>query len=457
MRIMIVGAGEVGRYLCEKLSVEGQEVVLVDQDEAKLRRLERDLNILSVHGSGASMRVLEEGGIARTDLLIAVTDSDEVNLISCILSKQYDVQSRIARVRNEDFYSATGLGGPEEALDIDLLISPDLAMAEEILRLSALSDAFDVAEFADGQVELLGYEVYKGNPTVGKTLQQIQAMQSQNYFVIAAIIRGAHTIIPRGNDIIEAGDKIYLVARKKDIMAVEAVFHFTSHMPKDVFIIGGGIIGYTVAKALEKKKINIRLVEQDPAVCDRLTALLDHTVVLNFDGLEAHDLLEEGIDQAGLVIAVTNSDTTNILASLLAKHHGAQKCITKITKPDFIPMLGKLGIDVGLSPRLVAADMILRFVRGGGKILSVATLLGADAEVMEILVTEDREELTGTPLMSLDFPREAVLGAVVRKKKVIIPSGQTTLKLGDILVIFFAKNAMAQVETYFLGGDAASS
>ncbi len=448
MRIMIVGAGEVGRHLCEKLSVEGQEVVLVDEDEDKLRRLERDLNILPVHGSGASMRILEEGGIDRTDLFIAVTDSDEVNLIACILSKQYNVQSRIARVRNEDFYSHSAQG-PDEALDIDLLISPDLAMAEEILRLSALSDAFDVAEFADGQVELLGYEVYKGNPTVGKSLQQIQAMQSQNYFVIAAIIRGQHTIIPRGDDVIEAGDKIYLVARKKDIMDVEAVFHFTSHMPKDVFIIGGGIIGYTVAKALEKKKINVRLIERNPAICDRLTGQLDKTVVLNFDGLEAHDLLEEGIDQAGLVISVTNSDTTNILSSLLAKHHGAQKCITKITKPDFIPLLGKLGIDVGLSPRLVAADMILRYVRGGGKILSVATLLGADAEVVEILVTEDKEELTGIPLMELAFPREAVLGAIVRKKKVIIPSGQTKLKLGDTLVIFFAATAMEQVEAYF--------
>ncbi len=445
---MIVGAGEVGRHLCEKLSVEGQEVVLVDEDEAKLRRLERDLNILPVHGSGASMRVLEEGGIDRTDLFIAVTDSDEVNLISCILSKQYDVESRIARVRNEDFYSQ-GEQGPEDPLDIDLLISPDLAMAEEILRLSALSDAFDVAEFADGQVELLGYEVYKGNPTVGKTLQQIQAMQSQNNFVIAAIIRGKHTIIPRGDDVITASDKIYMVARKKDIDDVEAVFQFTSQMPKDVFIIGGGIIGYTVAKELEKKKINVRLIEKNAARCDWLTGQLDKTVVLNFDGLEAHDLVEEGIDQAGLVISVTSSDTTNILSSLLAKHHGARKCITKISKPDFIPMLGKLGIDVGLSPRKVAADMILRFVRGGGKILSVATLLGADAEVMEILVTEDREDLTKIPLMELSFPREAVLGAIVRKKKVIIPSGQTKLKTGDTLVIFFASQAMEQVQAYF--------
>mgnify|MGYP005839138109 FL=1 len=445
---MIVGAGEVGRHLCEKLSVEGQEVVLVDENEAKLRRLERDLNILSVHGSGASMRVLEEGGIDHTDLFIAVTDSDEVNLIACILSKQYNVQSRIARVRNEDFYSQSGQG-PEESLDIDLLISPDLAMAEEILRLSALSDAFDVAEFAGGQVELLGYEVYKGNPSVGKSLQQIQAMQPQNNFVIAAIIREQRTIIPRGDDVIAAGDKIYLVARKKDIMSVESVFQFTSHMPKDVFIIGGGLIGYTVAKVLEKKKINVRLVEEDPVICDRLTGQLDKTVVLNFDGLDAHDLLEEGIDQAGLVISVTNSDTTNILSSLLAKHHGAQKCITKITKPDFIPMLGKLGIDVGLSPRLVAADMILSYVRGGGKILSVATLLGADAEVVEVLVTEDREDLTGIALMGLNFPRDAVLGAIVRKKKVIIPSGQTKLKLGDTLVVFFAKTAMAEVEAYF--------
>ncbi|TFG36085.1 MAG: Trk system potassium transporter TrkA [Desulfobacterales bacterium] len=447
MRIMIVGAGQVGHHLCEKLSVEGQDVVLVDRDEKKLRKLERDLNILPVHGSGASARVLEEAGIKNTDLFIAVTDSDEVNLIACILSKQYNVASRIARVRNEDFYGS-GEAHTEKTLDIDLLISPDIAMADEIMTLSQLSDAFAVADFAGGQVELLGYEVYKGNPMVGITLQKMQTMQRQSNFLIVAISRAGNTIIPRGDDKIEPGDRIYLVARKKDIAGVEAHFHFTSKAPKKVFIIGGGTIGYMVAKRMEKQKISVSLVEEDQKRCEFLTGQLEHSVVLNCDGLEAHDLLEEGIDQADLVISVTESDTTNILSSLLAKHHGARKCITKINRPDFIPLLGKLGIDVALSPRLVAANMILRFVRGGGKIVSVATLLGSDAEVMEIQVS-DKAKFQDIPLKSLKFPRNAVLGAISRKGKVIIPSGETKLKAGDNLVVFFAKDAISSVEAFF--------
>lgn len=444
---MIVGAGQVGHHLCEKLSVEGQEVVLVDSDKAKLRRLEKDLNILTMHGSGASARVLEEAGIDRTDLFIAVTDSDEVNLIACIISKEYKVKSRIARVRNEDFYSY-GESLTEKALDIDLLISPDIAMADEIMQLSQLSDAFAVAEFANGEVELLGYEVYKGNPMLDISLQRIQAMQNQKNFLLVAIIRNEATIIPRGDDRIEEGDKIYLVARKKDITEVEALFNFTSKAPKNVFIIGGGAIGYLVARRMEKKKSSVRLIDKDPVRCAAVSGQLENTVVLNFDGLVAQELLEEGIDQADLVVAVTENDTTNILASLLAKHHGAKKCITKITKPDFIPLLGKLGIDVALSPRQVAANMILRFVRGAGNIVSVATLLGSDAEVMEIQVTESNK-FKGIPLKSMQFPRDAVLGAIVRKGRVIIPSGETTLKQGDNLIVFFAKDAISSVESFF--------
>ncbi|MDH5298328.1 MAG: Trk system potassium transporter TrkA, partial [Desulfobulbaceae bacterium] len=433
MRIMIVGAGQVGRHLCQKLSVEGQEVVLVDQDAAKLRRLERELNILPVQGSGASARVLEEAGIDKTDLFIAVTDSDEVNLVACILSKQYNVRTRIARVRNEDFY-AQDASLSERALGIDLLISPDHAMADEIVSLALLSEAFEVAEFAGGQVVLLGYVVQECNPCVGLPLERLKVLQGGLRFVIAAIIRDGVTIIPRGSDRVEAGDKIYIVVRKNDIRAVEPLlFNCSSKAPDLVFVIGGGTIGSLVARHLEEKNINVRLVEKNPARCKVLIEQLDDTVVLNFDGLEAHDLLDEGIDQADLVISVTNSDTSNILSSLLAKHHGAKKCITHITRPDFIPLLGKLGIDVALSPRLVAANMILRFVRGSGTIVSVATLLGSDAEVIEIKVPE-REKFSGVPLKSLYFPRGSIVGAIVRGQEVIIPTGETKLAVDDSLV-----------------------
>lgn len=447
MRIMIVGSGAVGYHLCQKFSAEGHDVVLVDTDQKKLRRLERELNVMPVCGSGASARVLEEAGIEATDLFIAVTDSDEVNLIACIISKSYNVTKRIARVRNEDFYSRQASLN-EKALGIDLLISPDQALSEEIIRLSTLSDAFESAEFADGKVVLLGYTIQEGNTSIGKTLIELKG----GLGVVVAIIRDEKTIIPRGEDVIKASDRIYIVVRKGDIAAIEKKINFTSRRPHNVFIIGGGIIGFRVAKMMEDMKMEVKIVEEDPQRCKFLAENLDRAVVLNCDGLEGHELLDEGVDKADLIIAVTESDTTNILSSLLAKHHGAKKCMTRISRPDFIPLLGKLGIDVALSPRLVAANMILKFVRGGDSVVSVSTLVGSDAEVVEIKVP-DIEKFQKVPLMDLNFPKRAVLGAIVRKDKdkVIIPTGTTRIRPGDNLVIFATKGAVKSVEDFFAG------
>jgi len=446
---MIIGSGAVGCHLSQKFSMDDHDVVLVDTDQKKLRRLERELNILPICGSGVSTKVLEEGQIEDTDLLIAVTDSDEVNLVACIISKKYNVKKRIARVRNEEFYSQhTALN--DEALGIDLLISPDQAISEEILRLSTLSDAFEAAEFADGKVVLLGYTIQDKNPCIGKSLQELKGVMG----VVVAIIRAEKTIIPRGNDMIRAEDRIYFVVRKSDISAIEKKINFTSHAPQNVFIIGGGTIGYRVARQMEEKQINVKIVEEDIHRCNFLAENLETAVVLNFDGLEAHDLLDEGIDQADLVISVTDSDTTNILSSLLSKHHGAKKCITRISRPDFIPLLGKLGIDVALSPRLVAANMILSFVRSVDTVVAVSSILGSDAEVVEIRVP-DIEKFQKTPLKDLNFPSQAVLGAIVRKKKnkVIVPTGTTRLRPDDNLVIFAAREAIRSVENFFASGQ----
>lgn len=447
---MIVGAGLVGQYLCEKFSVEGQEVILIDSDKEKLQRIERELNILTVHGSGASARTLAEAGIARTDMFIAVTDSDEVNLVSCIMSRQYDIATRIARVRNEEFLTP-GLTQNEEALGIDLIISPDWAMAEVIMQLTRVSEAFYTAEFADGRILLLGYQVQKNNPFVGLTLFELKHHQATRHFVITAITREGKTIIPHGDTTIMAGDKIYLMIPSDEMAEIEQIFNVTSHLPDKVFIIGGSDIGYMVARQLEELNVNVKIVEADKERCDFLSENLGHTIVLNFDGLDAHDLLEEGIEFADLVIAVTGSDTTNILSSLLAKHHGAKRCITKITHHDFMPMLGKLGIDVALSPRQVAADMILRYVRRGS-VISITTILDTDAEVMEITVPEHKN-FDQVPIKDLTCPPGLIIGAVVRDNKVFVPSGGSVIRPGDNLVTFFRQETAKEVENFFSPGQ----
>ncbi len=445
MRIVIIGAGAVGYHLSSKFSEEGHDVVLVDREAETLSRLERELNVLPVCGSGASTRVLEEAGIEHTDLLLAVTDSDEVNLVACIISKNYNVKTRIARVRNEDFYSQnTSLH--EKTLGIDLLISPDRAIGDEILRLSTLSGAFESAEFADGEVMLLGYTIQDDNPNIGKSLVELKGILG----VIVAIIRDETTIIPRGQDVIEAHDRVYFVTRKSDLESSDGQIQLLAREPERVFIIGGGSIGFLVARQMEKKRVNVCLVEQNTQRCQFLAENLQNTRVLNLDGLDAHELLDEGIDQADLVISVADSDETNMLSSLLAKHHGAKKCITRISRPDFIPLLAKLGIDVALSPRQVAANMILRFVRTGGTIVSAASLLGSDAEVVELTVP-DIDKFQKVTLQSIKFPKGSVLGAVVRKKKhkVLIPTGTTRLRPGDNLVIFATREAVQDVTEFF--------
>lgn len=445
MRVIIVGAGQVGYYLSERLSNEGHEVVLIDSDEKKLQKIEQDLNILTFNGSGAYSRVLAEAGIAKTDLLIAVTDSDEVNLISCILSNSYDVQTRVARVRNEEFLEG-GMMMDEKGLNIDLIISPDWAMAQEIVGLCHFSEAFDVAEFANGRLILLGYLIQDTNPNINMRLQDIQNLRGGHHFIMTAIIRDTKTIIPRGEDIIQAGDKIYIIVRRHDISLVEELFHISSKKPEKVFIIGGGSIGYLVARTLEDLNIDVNLVEIDKQRCEFLSENLSKTLVLNCDGLEAHDLLEEGIDTADLIISVTQSDTSNILSSLLAKHHGTKKCITKITRPDFVPLIGNLGIDVALSSRQVAASMILRFVRRGA-IGTVATIMGSDAEAMEVRVPYS-DKFNAVPVKDLGVPNGSIIGAIIRGRRIMIPSGETLIKSGDSLVIFFVQSAASKIEKF---------
>ncbi len=443
MKIVVIGAGAVGRHLCQQLSMEEHDVILVDRDADHLRKVERDLNIMGVEGNGASARVLEAAGVAKADLFIAVTDIDEVNLMACILAKEFGVTRKVARVRNEEYLSGSSPLN-EHRLGIDLIINPDQVMANEILRISEVSEAFEVLDLAHGEVVIVGYQVKEANPVCGVSLSDLKDLRGLYDFVIVAIVRNDQTLVPRGEDEIHPGDRIYIAVKKNEMAAVEELLNLRSKAPKKVFVIGGGQVGMRVSKALESQKVEVSLVEEDPIRCEKLADYLDHAVVLNFDGLDAHDLISEGIDSADLVVAVTDSDTTNILSSLLAKHHGAKKCITRISRPDFIPLLGKLGIDVALSSRLVAANMILRFVRRGA-ILSAATLLGSDAEVVEFIVS-DRWAYAGRPLSMCDFPREANIGAIVRKGRVIIPSGETVMHPGDRLIIFSTKKYVPKVE-----------
>lgn len=449
MKILIVGVGQVGYFLCERLSLEGHEVTLIDRSPEHLGKAADRLNVLGIHGNGASAEVLEQAGIKDADIFIAVTDLDEVNILACLLAREYQVPTRVARVKSIE-YTGQGAVLSKEKLGIDLLINPDDAVAEEIVQIACRAGAFDVAEFAEGQIQFLGYRINEGSPLCNLSLRELGEIRGIYRFVITAISRAGQTIIPRGDDSILAGDSIFIVAHRKDLPAIQYLLQQQQGKKRGAaraFILGGGNIGLHVALELETMGFAVRLIDQDEKRCERLSAKLKRTLVINTDGTDIRTLLDEGVDGADIFIAVTDNDESNILCSLLAKQHGARRSLALVNKPELLNLAPSLGIDACVSPRQAAAGAILKYVRRGG-VISLAAIEGSNAEVMEILIKPDSEKI-GIPLRKLHFPAGAIIGAVMHGETYTIPTGDCHLQAGDRVVVFALPAALGKIERFF--------
>lgn len=448
MKILVIGSGQVGYFLCERLSSEGHEVTLVDRDEATVERAQDRLNVLGIIGNGASAEVLEQAGINGADIFIAVTNMDEVNILACLLAREYQVKVLIARTKNIEYTSRKAVLSKEK-LGIDLLINPDDTVAEEMSKLACDSKAFDVAEFAEGQILFQGYRIEPDNPLCDLTLAELGELRGMYRFVVVAISRGSETIIPRGDDTIQAGDRIYIFAPYQEMPAINYLLQQrreekSSHR---AFVLGGSRIGLQVAQNLEKLQFHVKLVEKDEHRCFELAEELDKAVVLNAEGLDVQTLRDEGLSGADVFVAVTENDQTNILTCLLAKQHGARRTLALVSQPELIGLATDLGIDVCISPRLAAAGAILKFVRRG-EIVSLTAVEGSNSEVLEFEIRQGNS-LIGKPLHELHFPRGAIIGAIVRGKSYQIPTGESVLAEGDRVVIFALPSALQKVERFF--------
>ena len=449
MKILIVGAGQVGYFLCERLSFEGHEVTLIDRDADHLRRAQDRLNVLGLQGNGASAETLEQAGIKDCDIFIAVADLDEINILACLLAREYGVATRIARVKSIE-YTGGGAVLSKEKLGIDLMINPEDAVAEELVKIACRSGAFDVAEFVEGQIQFLGYRIGEDSPLCDLTLKELGEIRGIYRFVVTAISRGGRTIIPRGDDTIQAGDSIFIFAHQKDLPTIQYMMQLKEEKTRRnrrVFILGGGRIGLHIAEELERLRFEVRLVERDEARCEKLSAKLKKTMVIHAEGTEIDTLIEEGVERADVFIAVTGNDESNILCSLLARQHGARRVMALVNKPELLTLAGSLGIDACVSPRLAAAGAILKYVRRG-EVISLATIEGSNAEVLEIEVKAGRQVI-GKKLKILHFPQGAIIGAIVRGQNYEIPTGESTLEAGDRVVIFALPGALAKVERFF--------
>jgi trk system potassium uptake protein TrkA len=449
MKVLIVGAGQVGCFLSQRLCNEGHEVVLVDQDQSHLDRVQEELNVMTVSGNGASAEVLEQADIKSCDIFIAVTDLDEVNILACLLAREYKVGKRLARVKSIE-YSSQGAVLSKEKLGIDLLINPCDEVADEMVKIACRSGAFDVAEFVEGRIQFLGYRIGADSPLCGITLQELGELRGIYDFVVVAIARDEKTIIPRGEDVIEEGDSIYVIAREKDLPAIQYLIESKKKKKRTtprVFILGGSQEGVRIASQLERLHFDVRLVERNLRRCRKVAAQLEKTNVIQADGNDMPALLEEGLAQAELFIAVTGSDETNILCSLLYKQQTQGRALALVNRPELLNLAPGLGIDACISPRMAAAGAMLKYVRYGS-VVSLAAVEGSNAEVLEMEVKQNNPHI-GVPLKSMGFPKGALIAAIVRGEDYQIATGESSIKAGDRVVVFALPEALTKVDRFF--------
>jgi trk system potassium uptake protein len=445
VKIVIVGAGEVGFHFAEWLAREHKEVVVIDINAEVLRWVSDHLDVQTLHGSGSNPRVLEEAGIKDADILLAVTDSDEVNLVACFFAGVLAREThKVALIRNPDYsdYSETLASG---TLNLSMVINPEIEVVRSILRIMSAPDVEEINDFVGGRLKMLGKHLPAESPLNGIKLLQLPEKIEKHRMIVAAIIRDDRLIIPKGKDMLRAGDLVYFVCEDKDLEDILRRFGGRqSHALKNILIVGGGNIGFPLARALEEKRYNVRLIEKDPQRCQFLSAKLHRTIVLQGYATDQKFLEQENIGSMDMVISVTWDEEMNILACLLAKRLGAKRTVARVNKFPYIPLVQTIGIDHIVSPRLSAINSIFPYMRRG-KVLSTVSIRGKEAEVIEVIALAD-SEVVGTPLKRLKFPKDALFLCVFRGQDVLIPSGDTVILPDDRLLILSTGDSIARVE-----------
>ncbi len=453
MKIIILGAGQVGRTAAYHLSrEEANDVTVVDQNEETLRELQDRLDIRTVNGNAASPRVLEAAGVASTDILVALTNSDEVNMLACQIAwTLYRTPKKIARVRSADYTEREGLFG-ESRVAVDVWISPEQLVTEYVARLIRYPGALQVLDFADGRVRLVGIRALQGGPLVGQELRTLREHIPSADARVAAIYRSGKSVKPAGATVIEDGDEVFFLAARENIRAVMKEMRREEAPARRIVIAGGGNIGLRLASELEDKN-QVKLIERDPKRARRVSEQLRRTTVLQGDAADEELLLEENIDSVDIFAALTNSEEANILSAMLAKRLGAHKVMALINKPSYAELIESGSIDVAISPQTVTIGSLLAHVRRGD-VVRVHSLRRGAAEALEVVVHGDADssKVIGRRIEDIALPEGTTLGAVVRGEDVIIAHHDTTVQPDDHLILFLTdRRHIDAVEKLFQG------
>jgi len=444
LKIIIVGAGEVGYNIANRLAAENKHVVVIDRNPDPCRRISEDLDVQVITASGSSPEVLLEAGIKETDILLAVTDSDEINLVACLITNLLSpTTKKLARLRNSDF-DAYHDSFKNQTPYIDTVINPEIEVVNTIRKLMNVPSAQDIGDFLDGKVKYVGIRLNKHSPIVGMRLIDFHDKFGEDRPLIAAIIRNNEVIVPRGSHKIEPGDLVYLVSETEKLEKTLRLFGIRTRPIQSALIIGGGNIGARLAKILEQDGVKTKLIESDLQRCHDLSEQMEKTVVLHGDGSDQKLFLEENVGQSDVVVSVTDDDETNILVSLLAKNLGVQNTVTRIGKASYYPLLATIGIEKVVSPRLSAVSSILKNIRQGN-VLSDISILGERGEFIEAIALET-SDITNRPLRKISFPRGAILVCIIRNGEIMIPSGLSVVTPGDRMILFAVKQAVKKLE-----------
>jgi trk system potassium uptake protein TrkA len=442
MRTVIIGAGEVGFNTAQMLSEEGHDVVLVEQSEALVERATEQLDALVIQGNGASPKLLAEAGIRKADLLVAASSSDEANIIACLAAKAQGVSRTVARIHNPDYYDPREPFA-QEMLGIDFIIHTEQMAAEEIKEALLVPGAINVETFAGDSIEVAEVVLNEGSPAVGRPLRDVGLPKGS---LMVGVVRHGEALVPRGETVLERRDHVLLISGQQRISEVIKAVATNTAPVKDVTIYGGGRIGLRLALALEKVGISVRVIERNEARARYVASQLRKGFVLHDEGISRDFLLQERVDQTDAFVAVTGDDRANLLAAMYARQLGARMTIAGISRGEFAPLADALGVDLTISPRMLAAEAILRFVRKG-EVIDVA-LLESGAEMIEFRVPEGCR-VAGRPLSEVGFPQGAIVGALLRDGDVVIPTGKEVLRPGDDAVVFTVEEAVDEVERLF--------
>lgn len=432
MRIIVVGAGEVGSYIADRLSREGVDVFVVERDPKRAAHLAETVDVEVITGSGTHPSTLALAGVDAADLLVAVTKNDEANLIASMLAKEADVPRTVVRLEADELRGADA-AGLRRASQADLFIDPDEETAQEVLNLIEMPGASEVAKLGNGEVLAVGARVPPEAPIVGKSLIEIGVENEPEWdFIVAAIRRGEDTIIPRGDYTIEPNDLVRIVCKRSSRRRVAKLLGLARDVPREILLLGGGRTGHLVADKLRHTGARVQVIERDPDRARMLAERLDGVRVLNGDITDSDVLDEADLARVELVAALTGEDDANVLASVYAKSAGVPETIAVVHRLNFLSLLDQVGVDAALSPRTATANGVLRFVRGG--LAQVATFLQGEIELLEFELHSD-SHADGKLISDLHLPREVLIASVVRDGRAQIARGRTTLRKGDHVIV----------------------